>query len=429
MIKTTLFFEQGFVKLNSGGITMKKLILFAAIMICSVNLAYAQNIGVNVALNKPATASASTDSEIPAYAFDADMNTNWCAPGNTGWLKVDLQDKYLVDSIKLYINQAITGNSVHEIKVSNDFENWTIVETLSGITSNGQILTVKFDEPLLNVRGVMINTPSSSAWVAWAEIEVYSIPTPSAETNLLTNAGAEKEYEGWTKVDGGNGWGINTVELGLTGIPHSGDKFWVSSYFNCTLSQTIDLLAAGFKESQLDASPNIKVGAFVAANSRTGSFATIKLELLDANDDVLSTHYVCNDLNILVNTPWTEKSLIVSNYGTGVRKLKYYLIGRDDRIWGGHFGTQFDDAFVYVGASISTGINDGTSKSISVSPNPASDFINLREYSGSIKIYDMKGSLMFSHNAAVNERIDISSLQNGVYVLRTTTENFKLIKK
>ena len=32
MIKTTLFFEQGFVKLNSGGITMKKLILFAAIM-------------------------------------------------------------------------------------------------------------------------------------------------------------------------------------------------------------------------------------------------------------------------------------------------------------------------------------------------------------------------------------------------------------
>ena len=75
------------------------------------------------------------------------MNTLWCAPGNTGWIKVDLQDKFLVDSIKLYVRQANTGNSVHEIKVSDDFENWRTVETLSGITTNGQILTVKFDEP------------------------------------------------------------------------------------------------------------------------------------------------------------------------------------------------------------------------------------------------------------------------------------------
>jgi len=429
MSKNTLFFEQGFVKLNSGGITMKKLILFAAIMICSVNLANAQTKGVNVALNKPATASASTTSEIPAYAFDADINTNWCAPGYDGWLKVDLQDKYLVDSIKLYVNQANTGNSVHEIKVSNDFENWTIVETLSGITTNGQILTVKFDEPLLNVRGVMINTTSSTAWVAWAEVEVYSIATPSAETNLLTNAGAENEYEGWTKNDGANGWSTTTVGVDLNAVPRTGNKLWASTYFNCTLSQTIDLLTAGFTAKQLDAMPHIKAGSFVATTEHAGAYATIKLELLDGNEDVLSTHYVCNDINIPVNTLWTEKSLIVSNYGAGVRKIKFYLTGSDDCGWAGHFGTQFDDAFVYVGASISTGINDGTSKSISVSPNPASDFINLGEYSGSIKIYDMKGSLMFSHNVSVNERVDISSLQNGVYVLRTTTENFKLIKK
>lgn len=136
---------------------MKKLILFAAIMICSVNLANAQIKGINVALNKPATASASSVDEIPVNAFDADMNTLWCAPGNTGWIKVDLQDKFLVDSIKLYVRQANTGNSVHEIKVSNDFENWTIVETLSGITTNGQILTLSFNEPLSNVRGVILS--------------------------------------------------------------------------------------------------------------------------------------------------------------------------------------------------------------------------------------------------------------------------------
>lgn len=429
MIKTTLFFEQGFVKLNSGGITMKKLILFAAIMICSVNIANAQIKGINVALNKPATASASSADEIPANAFDADMNTLWCAPGNTGWIKVDLQDKFLVDSIKLYVRQANTGNSVHEIKVSDDFENWRTVETLSGITTNGQILTLRFNEPLSNVRGVMINTPSSSAWVAWAEIEVYSIPTPSAETNLLINAGAENEYEGWTKNDGDNGWSTTTVGVDLNAVPRTGNKLWASTYFNCKLSQTVDLLTAGFTATQLDAMPHIKAGSFVATTEYAGAYATIKLELLDGNEDVLSTHYVCNELNIPVNTLWTEKSLIVSNYGAGLRKIKFYLTGSDDCGWTGHFGTQFDDAFVYVGASISTNINEGASKSICVSPNPASDFINMGEYSGSIKIYDMKGSLVFSHNASVNERIDISSLQNGVYVLRTTTEKFKLIKK
>lgn len=429
MIKTTLFLEQNFVKLNLGGLKMKKLILFAAILICAVNLVNAQITGTNVALNKPATASASTTHELPFHAFDGNLNTNWCAPGYSGWIKVDLQDSYKVDSIKLYLRQANTGNSVHEIKVTDDLENWTTVETLSGITTNGQILIAKFNEPLTNIRGVMINTPSSSAWVAWSEIEVYSTLPPTPQTNLLTNAGAENDYEGWTKTDGGDGWSTTIVGVNLAATPRTGNKLWASSYFNCTLSQTIDLLAAGFTASALDAMPNIKAGSFVATTECAGAFTTIKIELLDANNAVLSTHYVCNNENTPINTAWTEKSLIVSNYGVGVRKIKLYLIGRDDRFWAGRFGTQFDDAFVYVGTAIPTNTIESTSKSVTVLPNPTSDFINLGEYSGSIKIYDLKGSLVFAHNAIANERIDISSLQNGIYVLKTQTENFKLIKK
>lgn len=403
--------------------------LFTALISCCLSLANAQSVGVNVALNKPATASASTPTEIPIYAFDGDSNTIWCAPGSSGWIKVDLQDKFLVDSIKLHLRQAITGNSVHEIKISNDFENWRTVETLSGITTNGQILTVKFDQPQLNVRGVMINTPSSSAWVAWAEIEVYSIPTPTVETNLLTNPGAESDYDGWTKIDDGNGWSTTTVGLDLAATPRSGNKIWVSSYYNCTLIQTIDLLAAGFTASQLDASPNINAGVFVATNDLTGGIATIKLELLDANDDVLSTHYVCNNINIPTNTSWTEKSVLVSSYGAGVRKIKFYLIGKDDRYWAGHFGTQFDDAFVYVGGSVSTSIDELSSNTIKIWPNPASNFLSLGETSGPIKIYDLNGGLLLTQNTVANERIDISSLQNGVYVLKIDNQNIKLIKK
>lgn len=416
-------------KLTNEMRKLTNVLLIKAILGCCVSSVYGQSVGVNVALNKPAIASASTSTEIPIYAFDGNLSTNWCAPGSLGWIKVDLQDKYKVDSIRLYVNQALTGNTVHQVKISDDMSNWTVVETLSGVTSNGQILTVRFSPALMNVRGVMINTTSSNSWVAWNEIEVFSIPTPTAETNLLTNAGAENNYDGWTKIDGGNGWRINTVGLDLIGTPRSGNNLWVSSYEFCTLIQDIDLLAAGFTESQLDVSPNIRAGAFIATNSRTGAYTTIKLELCDANGDMLSTHYVCNNINTPLNTSWTEKSHIISSYGTGVRKLKFYLIGKDDRWWLGHFGTQFDDAFVYVGSSVSTGIDKESSNAITVWPNPATDFIYLGENNGPVKIYDLKGSLVFSQNAVANERIDISKLQNGVYVLKTNNQNIKLVKK
>ena len=131
----------------------------------------------NVALNKPATASSSTTQEVASRAVDGDLITNWCAPTFVGWIKVDLQSNYTVDSLKLYVNQALAGNTVHEVLVSEDMVNWVPVDTLSGYTSNNQWLTVKFNPVLANVRGVMLNTLTTRSWVAWYEIEVYSATT------------------------------------------------------------------------------------------------------------------------------------------------------------------------------------------------------------------------------------------------------------
>lgn len=251
----------------------------------------------------------------------------------------------------------------------------------------------------------------------------------SAQTNLLTNPGAESNYDGWIKTDGGNGWSINVVELGDMGTPHSGTNFWVSSYEYCTLAQTIDLISAGYSQAVLDAAPDITAGAFIATNTRTESVATIKVELCAADGAVISTHFVCNNFVIPTNTTWMQKSLVIKGYGAGVRKVNFYLIGKDMNWWYGHFGAQFDDAYLSIAVSPTTAIDEASIKTITVLPNPASDFITLGESSGLIRIYDLKGSLVLSHNAIANEKIDIRSLNNGVYVLKTGHQNIKLVKK
>lgn len=177
---------------------MKKrytLIPLSVLISLCVSVVDAQNTCSIVSVDRPATSSTAYATETPNRAFDGDLTTNWSASDHTGWITVDLQKKVTVDSLKLYVNQYYEGNTVHEIKVSEDMENWTLVETITSFTSNNQILTVVFDPALTNVQGVMINTPSSNSWVAWYEIEVYSnstnyIPTISQDGQVLTSSSA-----------------------------------------------------------------------------------------------------------------------------------------------------------------------------------------------------------------------------------------------
>lgn len=157
--------------------SIKKSTLFSAIIGCFFSSSFAQDACLNAALNSPSTANSSTATEPPNLAFDGDLTTNWCTPQFTGWITVELPDESTINEVKLHVNQAISGNTIHEIKVSDDMENWTLVNTLSGYTSNDDILTVNFNPALSNVRGVMINTTQSNSWVGWYEIKVYSSPS------------------------------------------------------------------------------------------------------------------------------------------------------------------------------------------------------------------------------------------------------------
>lgn len=105
-----------------------------------------------------------------------------------------------------------------------------------------------------------------------------------------------------------------------------------------------------------------------------------------------------------------------------------------------------DSNFVWqAGAYPATQINitsalsdrDFKSESFSVFPNPTSDFIyvtgNNKDSISKISISDMLGKNVLTSSQLINEKIDVSSLNSGIYILTVSSDNsqktLKFIKK
>ena len=85
-------------------------------------------------------------------------------------------------------------------------------------------------------------------------------------------------------------------------------------------------------------------------------------------------------------------------------------------------------------ANTSIGIGEKEALSISVFPNPATDFvtIDIAESIEKVTLLDISGKVVFSQENSQNKRIDVRNLPSGVYFLTIETANFvgktKLIK-
>jgi hypothetical protein len=63
------------------------------------------------------------------------------------------------------------------------------------------------------------------------------------------------------------------------------------------------------------------------------------------------------------------------------------------------------------------------SQMMQVYPNPASDYIAFTEgVSGDVSIYSISGQLMYNKFISAGERIDVSSLAKGAYIVRIKNE-------
>lgn len=299
---------------------MKKIysfVILSAIISCCFST-YAQESCSNIAFNKPATASGSTASEPTNLAFDGNMTTNWCAPASTGWIKVNLQDKFTVNRMKLYVSQAITGSTVHEIKVSEDMTNWTLVKTFSGSTTQNQILDVTFEPALTNVRGVMINTTQSTSWVAWYEIQVFTNSyKPSITQNgaVLTSSSAVNNqwYLNGNPISGATSQTYTTTASGSyqVGVSNGNECMTMSDIYTVTTTAINKVSDMDIKIYPNPAKDNIVIegiseakielynlqGQFIKNMKASGNKTSI--DLSDVNNGVYSIR-ITTDERIIV---------------------------------------------------------------------------------------------------------------------------------
>ena len=142
---------------------------------------------LNVALNKPATASSYYLNDTPSMAFNNNCSSDcWNSGGySPAWLMVDLQGSYTINNINLIVAQLPNGTSSHQILTAPTLAGpWTLVETITGYTYQGQLIQRCYNtSPLLNVGAVKISTLSSNSWIAWEEIGVFTNSSSNASVS------------------------------------------------------------------------------------------------------------------------------------------------------------------------------------------------------------------------------------------------------
>jgi hypothetical protein len=82
--------------------------------------------------------------------------------------------------------------------------------------------------------------------------------------------------------------------------------------------------------------------------------------------------------------------------------------------------------------NLATGLNDINGSKIRIYPNPTNDIIKIEGLTKNentiIKLYDLQGKLILSRELKEKGSIDISDLNNGVYVIRIGEMTHKIIK-
>jgi hypothetical protein len=129
----------------------------------------------NVALGRPATASASDAAKPPANAFDGNRQTAWSAGTLVPqWIEVDLGSPQAVKRIRLHVSQPAAGFTLHRVYGRRPGETARLLQELGGFTQGGDVLERTPPEPWPDVRYVRVETLASPSLVGWREVEIVS---------------------------------------------------------------------------------------------------------------------------------------------------------------------------------------------------------------------------------------------------------------
>ena len=126
---------------------------------------------INLALNKPATASSTKGSNSPSRAFDGNTSTYWrSGSSSSAWLRVDLGSPQAVGRAVIRWNGSYYART-YQLQVSNNGSSWTnVYSTSSGSSGTREIAFVQ-----TTARYIRLNmTRNNQSGYRVNELEVYS---------------------------------------------------------------------------------------------------------------------------------------------------------------------------------------------------------------------------------------------------------------
>ena len=133
--------------------------------------------GTNLAYRKPVRVSRELIDFPAGMAVDG-IDTNWWSAGARPpqWIEIDLGGNYVIRDVQLLISQSPTGRTIHQILARGvaTGDEYLLVHTFDGVTSNSQLLIFELPEVLRGVRYIRIETPYTPSWVGWREIKVIA---------------------------------------------------------------------------------------------------------------------------------------------------------------------------------------------------------------------------------------------------------------
>jgi len=223
-----------------------------------------------------------------------------------------------------------------------------------------------------------------------------SLTAQPSYTNLLKNPQFENDYDGWDISHGGDGWVIGGGgDINTSHVVYS-------SFDWCTLSQEIDLLAAGFSVTDLDVT---MFGVFYSQwfIAPWGGKYYIEVKALNSAHEILYQSNIGSYLDpiILGNiSNWQQTSLIFSVTQPGVRYISFLVAGMDVIYWAGHYGTRFDDSSVQLMMSTTSASDSNIpmplKHTLKVYPNPFNP--NSQQLTGTYGLSKAENALVSVYN-------------------------------
>jgi len=345
---------------------------------------------VNLALNKPVTASSVIAGNLASYINDGNMNTRWeSAQGiDPQWIQVDLQQVCNLSQVVLKWETA--SAKAYQIQVSNDGNSWTTLYSNTTGTGGNETINLSGTGRYIRLYGTQRNTGwGYSIW----EMEVYG--TAQTSSNLFSQ---KIEAENYIAM---SGIGVeNTTDVGggqNVGWIDAND--WMDYQVNIPNSGTYNVV-------------------YRLASPEGGG----QLQFI-VNNSTLSTITI-NKTGGWQN--WTSQS-------TSVTLPAGNIIIRLKAISGGFNINWFEINNSLTQNREALAIDEThNSKELKLYPNPVKNTLFVEGFSGTatVNIYDLSGQKILSQQLSnTPSAINLQKLKKGIYLLDIITDKGRQVTK